>query len=85
MTIYPNYERTLIEIARALPVNRMEQLVDFARFLESQSQTAGVERDDIDISPLQPNQIYYLHTPYNVSDIGEQLMAAMSESTNTKD
>ena len=51
MTIYPNYERTLIEIARALPVNRMEQLVDFARFLESQSQTAGVERDDIDISP----------------------------------
>ena len=39
MTIHPNYEKTLIEIARALPANRMEQLVDFARFLESQSLT----------------------------------------------
>jgi hypothetical protein len=39
MTIHPNYEKTLIEIARSLPTNRMEQLVDFARFLESQSLT----------------------------------------------
>jgi hypothetical protein len=29
-------ERTLIKIARALPSNRVEQLVDFARFLEAQ-------------------------------------------------
>ena len=85
MTIHPNYEKTLIEIARSLPMNRMEQLVDFARFLESQSLTEEVVPDDEDISPLQPNQVYYLLTPYNVSDIGEQLMAAMSESTNTKD
>ena len=29
-------ERTLIKIARVLPSNRVEQLVDFARFLEAQ-------------------------------------------------
>lgn len=32
-----DYERTLIKIARVLPPNRVEQLVDFARFLETQS------------------------------------------------
>jgi hypothetical protein len=31
-----NYERTLIEITRSLPPNRVEQVVDFARFLEAQ-------------------------------------------------
>lgn len=30
-----DYERTLIEIARVLPPNRVEQLVDFARFLQA--------------------------------------------------
>jgi len=29
-------ERTLIKIARVLPSNRVEQLLDFARFLEAQ-------------------------------------------------
>ncbi|MCZ7667615.1 MAG: hypothetical protein M5U34_10560 [Chloroflexi bacterium] len=37
MTIHPNHEQTLIKIARALPGNRVEQLVDFARFLEAQN------------------------------------------------
>ena len=32
-----DYERTLIKIVRLLPPNRVEQLVDFARFLETQS------------------------------------------------
>lgn len=31
-----DYEQTLIKIARGLPPNRVEQLVDFARFLEAQ-------------------------------------------------
>lgn len=35
-TIHRDYERTLIKIARTLPPNRVEQLVDFARFLEAQ-------------------------------------------------
>lgn len=35
-TMYQDHERTLIEISRALPPHRMEQLVDFARFLEAQ-------------------------------------------------
>jgi hypothetical protein len=30
------YERVLIDIVRLLPPNRVEQLVDFARFLEGQ-------------------------------------------------
>ena len=34
--VYQNYESTLIRIARILPPNRVEQLVDFARFLEAQ-------------------------------------------------
>lgn len=34
--VYQNYESTLIKIARILPPNRVEQLVDFARFLEAQ-------------------------------------------------
>lgn len=36
-TVQRDYERTLIKIARVLPPNRIEQLVDFARFLETQS------------------------------------------------
>ena len=32
----PGYEKTLINIVRDLPPNRVEQLVDFARFLEAQ-------------------------------------------------
>jgi hypothetical protein len=31
-----DYEQTLIKIARGLPPNRVEQLVDFALFLEAQ-------------------------------------------------
>ena len=31
-----NYEQVLVNIVRALPPNRAEQLVDFARFLEAQ-------------------------------------------------
>lgn len=31
-----DYEQTLIKIARVLPSSRVEQLVDFARFLEAQ-------------------------------------------------
>lgn len=34
--IHQDYERTLIKIVRVLPTNRLEQLVDFARFLETQ-------------------------------------------------
>jgi hypothetical protein len=36
MNLRTKYERTLIEITRILPPNRVEQLVDFARFLEAQ-------------------------------------------------
>lgn len=36
-TVERDHERTLIKIARVLPPNRVEQLVDFARFLETQS------------------------------------------------
>lgn len=35
-TIQQGYERTLVKIARVLPTSRVEQLVDFARFLEAQ-------------------------------------------------
>lgn len=35
-TIDQDYEQTLIRIARVLPPDRVEQLVDFARFLEAQ-------------------------------------------------
>lgn len=31
------YERTLLDIVRTLPADRITQLVDFARFLEAQS------------------------------------------------
>jgi hypothetical protein len=36
-TVTSNYEQVLINIARTLPTKRAEQLIDFARFLESQS------------------------------------------------
>jgi len=35
-TTQQDYEWTLIKIARGLPTSRVEQLVDFARFLEAQ-------------------------------------------------
>ncbi len=34
--ILPDQEQTLIHIVRSLPSNRVDQLVDFARFLETQ-------------------------------------------------
>ena len=34
--VHQDYERTLIKIVRVLPPKRVEQLVDFARFLEAQ-------------------------------------------------
>jgi hypothetical protein len=34
-TVSRDYERVLINIVRALPPNRVAQLVDFARFLEA--------------------------------------------------
>lgn len=39
-------ERTLIKIARTLPPNRVEQLVDFARFLEAQILSEELLRDE---------------------------------------
>ena len=36
MAASQDYERILINIVRVLPPNRVEQLVDFARFLEAQ-------------------------------------------------
>ncbi len=36
-----------------------------------------------DISPLQPNKLYYLPTPYDSTGVGRTLMAAMSETVET--
>jgi hypothetical protein len=36
MAINQDYEQTILDIVRALPPSRAEQLVDFARFLEAQ-------------------------------------------------
>lgn len=52
--ISPDYEQILSHIIRILPPNRAEQLVDFARFLESQvltekltqAETAAALEDD---------------------------------------
>jgi hypothetical protein len=41
-----DYERTLIKIARRLPPNRVEQLVDFARFLEAQLLSEALLEDE---------------------------------------
>jgi len=35
-TLEHEYERTLLAIARTLPPGRVEQLIDYARFLEAQ-------------------------------------------------
>ncbi|MFZ1757475.1 MAG: hypothetical protein WBO46_00655 [Caldilineaceae bacterium] len=39
-------EQTLIHIIRSLPPNRVEQLVDFARFLEAQVIEQDLETDE---------------------------------------
>lgn len=33
-----------------------------------------------DISPLQPDKLYYLRTPYNSFGVGRVLMTAMTET-----
>ena len=40
------YEDTLLQIARALPPQRAEQLLDFARFLESQRLAEALFREE---------------------------------------
>jgi hypothetical protein len=44
--VHRDYERTLIEITRVLPPNRVEQLVDFARFLEAQLLSEALLQDE---------------------------------------
>ena len=39
-------ERTLIKIARVLPSKRVEQLLDFARFLEAQILSEDLIKED---------------------------------------
>ncbi len=41
-----NYEQVLVDIVRALPPNRAEQLVDFARFLEAQRLDEAFSADE---------------------------------------
>jgi hypothetical protein len=40
------YERVLIDIVRLLPPKRVEQLVDFARFLEAQILTEALTKEE---------------------------------------
>jgi hypothetical protein len=47
-----DYERILINIVRALPPNRAEQLVDFARFLEAEILTEELIRKE-DITKIE--------------------------------
>lgn len=48
MAASQDYERILINIMRVLPPNRVEQLVDFARFLEAQILSeALIQEEDI--------------------------------------
>ena len=42
-----DYERILVNIVRALPPNRAEQLVDFARFLEAKGLTEEIIQEDL--------------------------------------
>jgi hypothetical protein len=46
-----DFEQTLIKIARVLPPDRVEELVDFARFLEAQilSEKLLQEEDSVEI------------------------------------
>jgi len=41
-----DYEQTLIQIVRNLPRNRVEQLIDFARFLETQLSSAKAAQEE---------------------------------------
>lgn len=45
-TLNPDYERALMDIVRALPPDRAEQLIDFARFLEAQNLSEELFPDD---------------------------------------
>ena len=46
MVTHKDNERTLINIARFLPSNRVEQLVDFARFLEAQILSENLVKEE---------------------------------------
>jgi uncharacterized protein (DUF2336 family) len=47
-----DYERTLVEIARTLPHNRVVQLVDFARFLEAQLLSDALAKEE-DVAEIE--------------------------------
>ena len=47
-----DYEQILINTVRILPPNRVEQLVDFARFLEAQSLTEELAQEE-DIAEVE--------------------------------
>lgn len=51
-TVRQEYERTLLKIARVLPPGRVEQLVDFARFLEAQNLSEALAQEE-DISEVE--------------------------------
>ena len=61
----------LLPSIRQLPAFEKVRLI---RLLAEELDTAE------DISPLQPNKLYYLPTPYNTFGVGRVLMAAMAET-----
>ncbi|MCB0122402.1 MAG: hypothetical protein KDE58_09175 [Caldilineaceae bacterium] len=64
---------TLTELLPAIHQLAAFEKVRLIRILAEDLDTAE------DISPLQPNKVYYLPTPYNTFGAGQALMAAMAE------
>jgi len=61
----------LLPSIRQLPVFEKVRLI---RILAEELDTTD------DISPFQPNKLYYLPTPCNTFGVGRALMAAMTEN-----
>ncbi len=67
-----------MSLTELLPTIRQLPAFEKVRLIRILAEELETEED---ISPLQPNKLYYLPTPYNSYGVGSALMTALSEST----
>ena len=68
----------MLSLVELLPSARQLPFLDKLRLIRILTEELDTDED---ISPFQPNKIYYLPTPYNSFGAGRILMQAMAESS----
>lgn len=70
-----------MKLAELLPMVRQLSAPDKIRLIRILAEELDTSED---ISPLEPQKIYYVQTPYDAFGAGETLMQAMLDESDSK-